>query len=103
MVINTEKWKYLKIILFFIFFYLPTSEILNQEKKIVEIEFFFCPPTLDFRQKSLQTKNKKEGALISTHETKNYNHLVYMNMLWYTWKQKNILKHKKNNLKVIKR
>ena len=34
---------------FFYFFYPPTSEILNQENKIVEIEFFFIPPTLDFR------------------------------------------------------
>ena len=41
MVINIEKWKYLKIKLFFFFFYPPTSDILNQEKKIVEIEFCF--------------------------------------------------------------
>ena len=41
MVINIEKWKHPKIILFYFFFYLLTSEILNPEKKIVEIEFYF--------------------------------------------------------------
>ena len=48
-----RKMKVLENYFIIIIFYPPTSEILNPEKKIVEIELFiylfFCPPTLDFR------------------------------------------------------
>ena len=52
MVINVEKYGTQNCFIFY-FFYPLTSEILNPEKKIVEIEFyfifFFHPLTLDFR------------------------------------------------------
>ena len=47
-----RKKKVLEIFLFSFFIYSPISKILNQKKKkkkIAEIEFFFLPPTSDFR------------------------------------------------------
>ena len=46
-----RKKKVLEIFIFSFFIYSPISKILNQKKKkkIAEIEFFFCPPTSDFR------------------------------------------------------
>ena len=49
-----DKYRKMKVLenYYYFFFYPLTSEILNQEKKIVEIEFyfiFFSPSTLDFR------------------------------------------------------
>ena len=48
-----RKMEVLKNYFIFYFFYPPTSKILNQEKNIFEIEFyfilFFRPPTLGFR------------------------------------------------------
>ena len=60
MMINIEKWKYSKIIIIII--YPPTSEILNPEKKIVEIEFFFFSSWHVLGKKVREPKNKKEVA-----------------------------------------
>ena len=46
-----DKYRKMKVLenYFILFFCPPTSEILHQEKKIVKIDLFFRPPTLDFR------------------------------------------------------